>query len=96
MFIKTNTEFVNYLYEVLKKKTVYMWGGYGKLVTTTLINQKKKQYPDHYPSKKVEYLKSLVGKNYYSYDCAGLIKSYWMSDYGTKSVVYMKKTNPNH
>ena len=68
-----------------------MWGGYGKLVTNTLISQKKRQYPSHYPSDKVAYLKSLVGKDYYSYDCSGLIKSYWMSDYGTKTVVYMKK-----
>lgn len=68
-----------------------MWGGYGKLVTNTLISQKKRQYPSHYPSDKVAYLKSLVGKDYYSYDCSGLIKSYWMSDYGTKPVVYMKK-----
>ena len=89
--IKTNLDFVNYLYEVLKKNTVYMWGGYGKLVTNNLINQKKNQYPSHYPSNKVKYLKSLVGKKYYSYDCAGLIKSYWMSDYGTKEVTYIKK-----
>ena len=68
-----------------------MWGGYGKLVTSTLISQKKRQYPSHYPSDKVKYLKSLVGKNYYSYDCSGLIKSYWMSDFGTKPVKYMKK-----
>ena len=68
-----------------------MWGGYGKEVTNKLINQKKKQYPSHYDAKKVKYLKSLVGKDYYSYDCAGLIKSYWMSDYGIKKVKYMKK-----
>lgn len=68
-----------------------MWGGYGKLVTNTLISQKKRQYPSHYPESKVKYLKSLVGKDYYSYDCSGLIKSYWMSDYGTEPVKYVKK-----
>ena len=76
---------------MLKKKTVYMWGGYGKIVTNSLISQKKRQYPSHYPENKVKYLKSLVGKDYYSYDCSGLIKSYWMSDYGTESVKYIKK-----
>ena len=68
-----------------------MWGGYGKIVTSKLISQKKRQYPSHYPSEKVAYLKTLVGKDYYSYDCSGLIKSYWMSDFGTKEVTYIKK-----
>lgn len=90
-YIKTNIEFVDYLYEILKRNTVYMWGGYGKIVTNNLINQKKRQYPSHYPSEKVAYLKTLVGKNYYSYDCSGLIKSYWMSDFGTEEVKYIKK-----
>lgn len=89
--IKTNLDFVKYLYTILDKNTVYMWGGYGKEVTNNLINQKKRQYPSHYPANKVKYLKSLVGKDYYSYDCAGLIKSYWMSDFGTKTVSYIKK-----
>lgn len=89
--IKTNLEFVDYLASVLKKNTVYMWGGYGKLVTNKLIKSKAKQYPDHYDKDKVKYLESLVGKDYYSYDCSGLIKSYWMTDYGTKDAKYMKK-----
>ena len=62
--------------------TVYMWGEFGRLVTNNTIDGKKKQYPSHYDDTKVKYLKSLVGKNYYAYDCAGLIKSYFMSDYG--------------
>ena len=89
--MKTNLEFVDYLHEVLQKKTVYMWGGYGKLVTSKLIKSKAKQYPDHYEKDKVKYLESLVGKDYYSYDCSGLIKSYWMSDFGTKEVKYIRK-----
>lgn len=95
LIIKTNIDFVNYLYDVLKKKTVYMWGGYGKLVTKDLVRTKARQYPSHYPKGKVKYLNSLVGKDYYSYDCAGLIKSYWMSEYGTKPVKYMKKYDRN-
>ena len=89
--MKTNLEFVTYLKSLLDKNTVYMWGGYGTLVTSSFIKSKAKQYPSHYPSSKVNYLKSLVGKNYYSYDCAGMIKSYWMSDYGTKAVKYNRK-----
>jgi len=68
-----------------------MWGGYGTLVTKSFISSKAKQYPSHYPKAKVAYLNTLVGKDYYNYDCAGMIKSYWMSDYGTKPVKYMRK-----
>lgn len=66
-----------------------MWGEFGRLVTNNTIDGKKKQYPSHYDDTKVKYLKSLVGKNYYAYDCAGLIKSYFMSDYGNKKVSYI-------
>jgi LysM repeat protein len=89
--VKTNLEFVNYIKDILNNKTVYMWGDYGRLVTNNTINGKVNQYRDHYPSDKQNYLKSLVGKNYFGYDCAGLIKSYWMSNYGTTSVKYMAK-----
>lgn len=66
-----------------------MWGEFGRLVTNNTIDSKRKQYPSHYDDTKVKYLKSLVGKNYYAYDCAGLIKSYFMSDYGNKKVNYI-------
>lgn len=66
-----------------------MWGEFGRLVTNNTIDGKKKQYPSHYDDTKVKYLKSLVGKNYYAYDCAGLIKSYFMSDFGNKKVSYI-------
>ena len=87
--IKTNKEFVSYLKTLLNRNTVYMWGEFGRLVTNNTIDSKKKQYPSHYDDTKVKYLKSLVGKNYYAYDCAGLIKSYFMSDYGNKKVNYI-------
>ena len=87
--IKTNKEFVSYLKTLLNRNTVYMWGEFGRLVTNNTIDGKKKQYPSHYDDTKVKYLKSLVGKNYYAYDCAGLIKSYFMSDYGNKKVSYI-------
>lgn len=87
--IKTNKEFVSYLKTLLDRNTVYMWGEFGRLVTNNTIDGKKKQYPSHYDDTKVKYLKNLVGKNYYAYDCAGLIKSYFMSDYGNKKVNYI-------
>lgn len=80
---------MSYLKTLLDRNTVYMWGEFGRLVTNNTIDGKKKQYPSHYDDTKVKYLKSLVGKNYYAYDCAGLIKSYFMSDYGNKKVNYI-------
>ena len=86
--IKTNLDFVNYLKTLLNRNTVYMWDGYGTLVTNDFIKQKASIYPRYYSKKTIKLLKTLVNKNYYSYDCAGMIKSYWMSDLGTKEVVY--------
>lgn len=86
--MKTNNQFVEYLKKQLNKNTVYMWGDYGRLVTNNTISSKARQYPSHYDENKKAYLKTLVGKNYYSFDCAGLIKSYWMSGFGTKDVKY--------
>lgn len=82
--MKTNYDFVNYLFKLLKQNTVYMWDGFGSNVTSDLIKEKSLKYPDHYDKDKIDYLKSLVNKNYFSYDCSGLIKSFWMTDYGTK------------
>lgn len=90
--MKTNYEFIKYIENIYKNKnTVYMWGDYGREVTNNTINSKSKQYPSHYSTEKIEYLKSLVGKNYYSFDCAGLIKSYWMSNFGSDKVKYNSK-----
>lgn len=89
--MKTNIEFVNYMKTVLNKKTVYMWGDYGRKVTMNTINGKASQYPSHYSRDLVNYLKTLIGQDYYGYDCCGLIKAYFMSDYGTTSVIYDAK-----
>ena len=89
--MKSNTDFVNYLLNILKKNTVYMWGGYGKLVTEEHINEKALEYPSHYPEDKINHLKSLIGKGYYSYDCSGLINSYWMTNFGSSESIYNEK-----
>jgi hypothetical protein len=89
--LKTNLDFVAYLKEVATKNTVYMWGEFGRLVTSNTIREKKVQYPDHYDNERVSYFESLINKNYYAYDCAGLIKSYWMSNYGESDVKYLPR-----
>lgn len=89
--MKSNYEFVDYLKSLININTVYMWGEFGRLVTSNTIEAKSKQYPSHYNKNRKEYLYSLVGKSYYAYDCAGLIKSYFMSNYGNSTVKYDAK-----
>lgn len=93
--MKSNLEFISYLKSLVSKNTVYMWGEYGRLVTNNTISSKARQYPSHYDDAKKKYLKSLVNKNYYAYDCAGLIKSYFMSNYGDSNVKYSSKYDKN-
>lgn len=89
--MKSNYDFVNYLKRLANINTVYMWGEFGRLVTKANVDAKAKQYPSHYSNSKKNYLYSLAGKSYYAYDCAGLIKSYFMSDYGKSAVKYEAK-----
>lgn len=71
----TNLEFVAKLQDVVDNyKTVYMWGTFGMPVTDSLIKAKVAQYPSYYPTATQNMLKSIVGKNYFAFDCVGLIK----------------------
>lgn len=72
----TNKAFVAALQDVAtKRKTTYMWGVFGSLVTDSKINEKKKQYPNHYTADKLSRLKALVGTETFAFDCVGLIKA---------------------
>ena len=93
--MNTNIEFVNYLYSLLNKKTVYMWGEYGKGVTLDRIKLRSKMYKKYYSDDRVNYLKSLVGKGYYGFDCSGMIKSFWMGNMGTSGVKYIRLYDRN-
>lgn len=77
----SNTDFVAKAEAIVKTKTVYMWGTFGrKYVTDALINYKKKQYPKWYTMSKVTQLKRLVGKKVTPWDCVGLIKGILWTD----------------
>jgi hypothetical protein len=56
-------------------KTVYLWGTFGAPLTNSLIFNKSKQYPSWYSLQRQARFKSLVGKNYFAFDCVGLIKA---------------------
>lgn len=69
------SEFISKLLDIVNNyNTVYMWGTFGQPVTQSLIDSKTKQYPYWYTPSKQMSLKFLIGKNYYAFDCIGLIK----------------------
>ena len=86
-----NKSLVDFLKKELRKNTVYMYGDFMRKVTISTINAKVKQYPSHYTEARINYLKSLIGKDYYGCDCCGLIKAYFFTDGGTKALKYNKK-----
>lgn len=71
----TNKVFIDKLLNIVNNyNTVYAYGTFGQKLTTSIINQKAKQYPNWYTTSRKNSLLNLVGKNYYAFDCAGLIK----------------------
>ena len=71
----TNKEFIDKLLNIINNyKTVYAYGTFGQKLTTSIINQKAKQYPNWYTTTRKNNLSKLVGKNYFAFDCVGLIK----------------------
>ena len=69
-------------------KTVYMWGCFGSPVTTAAITNKAAQYPSWYTTGKVTQLKSLVGRNYFGFDCVNLTKAILWGWDGDKNASY--------
>lgn len=82
----TNKEFVDKLLKIVNNyNTVYAYGTWGQIVTNEIINQKKKQYPNWYTTAKVNELKKLINKNYFCFDCSGLIKAVLWGWNGSKT-----------
>ena len=80
----TNKQFIEKLLDVLNYKTVYMWGTFGSPVTEELLMEKCNQYPNWYISRASK-LRKLIGKDYFGFDCVGLIKGVlwgWNADLG--------------
>ena len=77
--LMTNIELVAKLRNVADNhKTVYGLGMYGHLITDAIIDSKAKQLPNFYTAAKVKKLRSLVGKNYFGFDCLGLVEGiFW-------------------
>ena len=69
----------------------YWYGTFGQAPTLDLLEQKRKQYPQYYTLARYENAKkNQAGKSGKRvYDCAGLIKSYWMQETPTAKPVYI-------
>jgi cell wall-associated NlpC family hydrolase len=59
---------------------LYWYGTFGQRPTLDLLLQKRRQYPKYMTAERYDYAKKYhVGKEKRVYDCAGLVKSYWMT-----------------
>ena len=68
----------------------YLYGDFGRVCTPEIIMQKHRQYPKMTSAERAQRaLKTHVGKR--CYDCAGLIKSYWMQDSPTAPPRYIER-----
>lgn len=66
-------DFLTKLEEVQKLNTIYAKGCFGQPLNESNLTQKSKQYKSWY-STKLDKFKSLIGKNYFMFDCMGLVK----------------------
>jgi hypothetical protein len=68
-------EFLSKLNDVLKYKTVYLWGTFGQFLTKNLITNKTHQYPSFYNHSNIaEFNAKAVTMDHFAFDCVGLIK----------------------
>ena len=60
----------------------YWYGTFGQAPALALLDQKRKQYPQYYTQARYDNAKkNQAGKSGKRvYDCAGLVKSYWMQE----------------
>lgn len=68
-------ELINGLNKALNSNTIYASGMWGQIIDDNIILSKQRQYPSKYTEEKVKKLKSLIGKNYFGFDCVCLIKA---------------------
>lgn len=72
------SKFIEEANSIVSSNTVYAYGCTGQILTIDLIDQKTKQYPKWYTTKRIANLKKKIG--YTGYDCSGLIKSILRSE----------------
>ncbi len=84
-----NNLFCDTLWDIAEEyNTVYMKGVFGAPVTEGLISAKAKQYPKWYTKEKQEFFRTLIGKNYFGFDCVCLVKGIIWGWEGRSNAVY--------
>ena len=76
----TNKEFTLFCKSAKDKPVKYMWGDYGRPISTATITAKAKQYPDHYTAAYQSELAATISKGGIGCDCTGLIKWFLWTD----------------
>jgi LysM repeat protein len=69
----------------------YFYGTYGQRPTADLIDYKRRQYPEQWSLERVNIAKQKHLSAPRCYDCAGLVKSYWMQENPTTPAKYVEK-----
>jgi cell wall-associated NlpC family hydrolase len=69
----------------------YFYGTYGQRPTADLIDYKRRQYPEQWSLERVNIAKQKHLSAPRCYDCAGLVKSYWMQESPTTPAKYVEK-----
>lgn len=83
------TEFAEKLKKAATEtNTVYMKGTFGAPLTEKSLCSRAKQYPSWYTPEKMKRFRSLIGKNYFGFDCVCLIKGIVWGWNGNKDHVY--------
>lgn len=87
--VMDSKKLIDKLYDILNNyKTIYMWGCFGSPVTNSIIGQKARQYPSWYNANRVNKLKRVVGKDYFSFDCVNVIKGILWGWNGNKKATW--------
>lgn len=65
----------------LQMETVYMFGAFGEILTSSKILRQKTLYPDSFPIERVRYLLHRCNGHCRAFDCSGLLKRYLMGGF---------------
>jgi len=69
----------------------YWYGTYGQRPTADLVDYKRRQYPEQWSAARVAHAKANQLNAPRVYDCAGLVKSYWMQADPYTAAKYIQK-----
>jgi hypothetical protein len=69
----------------------YWYACYGQKPTAELADYKRRQYPEYWTAARLAHAKANQLNAPRVYDCAGLVKSYWMQDSPTTPAMYVQK-----